>query len=96
MLEQPAKGQRGSADPDLQSGRVEIVGLEPERRAQPVEGPGQVRGLGTSHGRFPRVVGVSHVGTVDPIKDVLRPECQVLQKKLRPRSAHQFVIAEGR
>jgi hypothetical protein len=34
MLEQPAKGQRVSADPDLQSGRVEIIGLEPERRAQ--------------------------------------------------------------
>jgi hypothetical protein len=33
MLEQSANGQRRGADPDLQPGRVEIIGLEPERRA---------------------------------------------------------------
>jgi hypothetical protein len=28
MLEQSADGQRRGADPDLQSGRVEIIGLD--------------------------------------------------------------------
>src|SRR5260370_41434302 len=33
VLEQSANGQRRSADPYPQSGRVEIIGLKPERRA---------------------------------------------------------------
>src|SRR5215813_8598870 len=33
---------------------VKIISLEPDRGAQPVERPGQVRGLSASQGRFPR------------------------------------------
>jgi hypothetical protein len=43
--------------------------------------------LGASHGRFPRVVSVSHIGTVDPIKDVLRPECRCSTRSCDRKSA---------
>jgi hypothetical protein len=55
MLEQAADGQRGCADPGLQSGLVEVVCLPSEGGAQPVERAGEVLDLGASQGRFPRV-----------------------------------------
>jgi hypothetical protein len=54
MLEQAAEGQRGGADAGLQPGRIEVVGLPAEGRAQAVERTGEVLGLGAGEGRFPR------------------------------------------
>jgi hypothetical protein len=58
----------------LQPGRVEVVGLPAEGRAQAVERTSEVLGLGASQGRFPRAVAVGHGVTVDPTADKLSPE----------------------
>ena len=65
MLEQAADGQRGGTDSGLQSGRVQIVGLPAEGRAQAVERTDEVLGLGAGQGRFPREVAIGHGATVD-------------------------------
>ena len=74
MLEQAAEGQRGGADAGLQPGRVEVVGLPAEGRAQAVERTEEVLDLGAGERRFPGVVAVGHGATVDLIADVLCPE----------------------
>jgi len=45
MLEQPAEGQRGGADAGLQPGRVQVVGLPAEDRAQAIERTSEVLSL---------------------------------------------------
>ena len=60
MLQQAADRERGRADPGLQSARVESVGLEPERGAQPVKGAEQLLGLRPGARRLPGTFVVSH------------------------------------
>jgi hypothetical protein len=65
MLEQAAEGQRGDTDAGLQSGRIKIVSLPTEGRAQTIERTDEVLCLGAGQGRFPRVVAIGNGATVD-------------------------------
>src|SRR5215475_13592010 len=73
MLEQATKGQRGRADAGLQPGRVEVIGLPAEGRAQAVERTSEVLGLGAGQRRFPRAVADGHGANGDPTADELSP-----------------------
>src|SRR6266566_832276 len=57
VLEQAAEGQRRGAEPGLQPGDGQVVGLPAEGRAQPVERARQLLDLGAGQGRFPWVLG---------------------------------------
>jgi hypothetical protein len=50
VVPRPAEGQRGGANAGLQPGRIQVVGLPAEGRAQAVERIGQVPGLGSARG----------------------------------------------
>jgi hypothetical protein len=65
MLEQAAEGQVGDTDAGLQSGRIKIVSLPTEGRAQTIERTDEVLCLGAGQGRFPRVVAIGNGATVD-------------------------------
>ena len=60
VLEQAGEGQAGRADPLVELGLVEVVGLPPERRALPLESAEQLLGLGAGDRRLPWSVSVAH------------------------------------
>ena len=60
VFEEPAKGERGSANTGLQPFGTETICLPAKGGAQTLKRPNQVLGLSTGKRRFPRAVVVSH------------------------------------
>jgi len=71
MLEQAAEGQRGGADAGLQPGRVEVVGLPAEGRAQAAERTDDVLGRGAGEGGFPDPAVAERSGGEFPMRLVV-------------------------